>query len=56
MILNKVISDLMGVLGRIKNTIEDLSRTIFKNRSKVIQNLNMAVLYLNRAIEALREE
>lgn len=56
MIRSKVIADLMGILGRIKNEIDSLGRTVFEGRGKVIQNLNMAVLYLNKAIEALREE
>lgn len=56
MILSKEASKLMGVLGTIKTSIEGLSRTMFDNRTKVIQNLNMAVLYLNRAVDALKED
>ncbi len=56
MIFGKEISNLMGILGKIKTSIDDLSRTVFKGRSKVVQDLNMAVFYLNKAIEALREE
>ena len=56
MIISKEIANLMGILGRVKTAIDDLGRTVFKGRSKVIQDLNMAVLYLNRAIETLRDE
>lgn len=56
MILSKEISNLMGTLGRLKGSIDNLSRTVFSNRQKVIQDLNMAVFYINKAIEELREE
>ncbi|MBP5596042.1 MAG: hypothetical protein J6Y02_11720 [Pseudobutyrivibrio sp.] len=56
MILSKEISNLIGTLGRIKSSIDILSKTVFNNRHKVIQDLNMAVFYINKAIEELREE
>ena len=56
MIISKEISNLMGILGRLQKSIDDLGRTVFNGKSKVIENLNMATLYIKRAIEALREE
>lgn len=56
MIFSKEISNLMGILGKLKTSIDSLGRTVFSRKKDVIQNLNMAVMYLNKAIEALREE